>query len=68
MLTYYMSSMTSEKNISRQKTLKTSDELWWTIMVLKQPNSLLKICHELRKKKDISSAKCLKSYYLIITV
>lgn len=50
MLTYYMSTIPSEKNICRQKILKNSDELWWHIMVLKQPNSLLKICHKLRNK------------------
>lgn len=49
MLTYYMSSISSEKDIFGHKIPKNSDELWRNIMVLKQPNSLLKICQKLGK-------------------
>lgn len=38
-----MSSTPSEKDIYGEAILKNRDELWWNIMILKEPNSLFKI-------------------------
>lgn len=60
MPTYHMSGVPSEIHMYRQKILKNSDELWCNTVVLKQPNSLLKTYHKLRKKMTFFS-KMLKA-------